>query len=337
MKYITLALVASLIATNLVACGGGESQTTESKDSLEVRQVGRATASTEEIELSETFTTNLTAKVSNNISAQSGGRLRQLLVQVGDRVSQGQVVARLEATQLATAQIQLSDARLAYARMDELYKAGGVSKAEWERAKSSMDIAKETLSNIATNTELRSPISGIVTAKNYDNGDVTSPSQPIVVIEQISPVKAVINVSETHYSRLKKGIRASLGVEALGDATFGGVISNVHPTIDSRTHTVEVELEFANKDLQLRPGMYGNVRLDLGTRSALLVPDKAVQRAVGAGTRYVYVIQGGKAVYRAVELGRLIGDKQEIVSGLTEGEVVATDGSASLTNGQAVK
>ena len=84
--------------------------------------------------------------------------------------------------------------------MDELYKVGGVSKAQWEQAKSAVDQAKLAYGNAAENTVLRSPISGFVTAKNYDNGDMTSPQLPVVVIQQIAPVKAVIGVSEQYYS-----------------------------------------------------------------------------------------------------------------------------------------
>ncbi len=338
-KYITLALVASLSGLMLTACGSGEksSEASSTADSVEVIKVERAKVSLDTIDMGEDFTATLEAKVKNNISAQSGGRLQQLLVKVGDRVGQGQVVARLEATQLATAQIQLNDAKLAVSRMEELYKIGGVSKAQLEQAQSAYAIAKQQVNNLATNTSLRSPISGVVTAKNYDNGDMTSPSLPVVVIEQISPVKATIHVSETYYTQLKKGLSASLKVAALGDGAFTGYIANVYPTIDSKTHTVQVEVEFANKDMLLRPGMYGSLRLDLGRRAALLVPDKAVQRIVGAGKRFVYVVRDGKAVYREVEIGEKFGDKQEILAGVEAGEEVVTSGAANLSNGQAIK
>lgn len=338
-KYITLALAATVSSLVMIACGSGDKKPEQvaQTDSVEAIKVERARVELDTIDISEKFTATLEAKVKNNISAQTGGRLQQLLVKVGDRVGQGQVVARLEATQLATAQIQLNDAKLAVSRMSELYKIGGVSKAQLEQAESALAIAQQQVNNLATNTSLRSPISGIVTAKNYDNGDMTSPSLPVVVIEQISPVKATIHVSEAYYTQLQKGLSASLSVEALGEGTFDGTIANVYPTIDSKTHTVQVEVEFANKDMLLRPGMYGSLKLDLGRRAALLVPDKAVQRIVGAGKRFVYVVHDGKAVYREVEIGEKFGDKQEILAGLEAGEEVVSSGAAKLSNGQAVK
>lgn len=335
IKTLSLAL---LSAGLLASCSSSSSsKATEEQSADTVRLVEVATAEMRALNLSEEFTAQLEAKVVNNITAQAGGRLKQLLVKVGDRVGAGQAVARMEATQASQAQIQLADAKTNFARMDELYKVGGVSKAQWEQAKSAVDQAKLAYGNAAENTVLRSPISGFVTAKNYDNGDMTSPQLPVVVIQQIAPVKAVIGVSEQYYSYLKKGAAATLSVDALGEETFSGIVTNIFPTLDPVTHTVSTEIEVANKDLKLRPGMYARVHLDFGTKEALTVPDKAIVRQAGSGARYVYVFSGGKAVYRAVELGQQQGDLYEVVSGLNAGDQVITSAPSNLKNGLSVK
>lgn len=335
IKTLSLAL---LSAGLLASCSSSSSsKATEEQSADTVRLVEVATAEMRALNLSEEFTAQLEAKVINNITAQAGGRLKQLLVKVGDRVGAGQAVARMEATQASQAQIQLADAKTNFARMDELYKVGGVSKAQWEQAKSAVDQAKLAYGNAAENTVLRSPISGFVTAKNYDNGDMTSPQLPVVVIQQIAPVKAVIGVSEQYYSYLKKGAAATLSVDALGEETFSGVVTNIFPTLDPVTHTVSTEIEVANKDLKLRPGMYARVHLDFGTKEALTVPDKAIVRQAGSGARYVYVFSGGKAVYRAVELGQQQGDLYEVVSGLNAGDQVIISAPSNLKNGLSVK
>lgn len=335
IKTLSLAL---LSAGLLASCSSSSSsKATEEQSADTVRLVEVAPAEMRALNLSEEFTAQLEAKVINNITAQAGGRLKQLLVKVGDRVGAGQAVARMEATQAAQAQIQLADAKTNFARMDELYKVGGVSKAQWEQAKSAVDQAKLAYGNAAENTVLRSPISGFVTAKNYDNGDMTSPQLPVVVIQQIAPVKAVIGVSEQYYSYLKKGAAATLSVDALGEETFSGIVTNIFPTLDPVTHTVSTEIEVANKDLKLRPGMYARVHLDFGTKEALTVPDKAIVRQAGSGARYVYVFSGGKAVYRAVELGQQQGDLYEVVSGLNAGDQVITSAPSNLKNGLSVK
>jgi len=337
-KTIKTLSLAVLSAGLLASCSSSSSsKATEEQSADTVRLVEVAPAEMRALNLSEEFTAQLEAKVVNNITAQAGGRLKQLLVKVGDRVGAGQAVARMEATQAAQAQIQLADAKTNFARMDELYKVGGVSKAQWEQAKSAVDQAKLAYGNAAENTVLRSPISGFVTAKNYDNGDMTSPQLPVVVIQQIAPVKAVIGVSEQYYSYLKKGAAATLSVDALGEETFSGVVTNIFPTLDPVTHTVSTEIEVANKDLKLRPGMYARVHLDFGTKEALTVPDKAIVRQAGSGARYVYVFSGGKAVYRAVELGQQQGDLYEVVSGLNAGDQVITSAPSNLKNGLSVK
>ena len=337
-KTIKTLSLAFLSAGLLASCSSSSSsKATEEQSADTVRLVEVAPAEMRALNLSEEFTAQLEAKVVNNITAQAGGRLKQLLVKVGDRVGAGQAVARMEATQASQAQIQLADAKTNFARMDELYKVGGVSKAQWEQAKSAVDQAKLAYGNAAENTVLRSPISGFVTAKNYDNGDMTSPQLPVVVIQQIAPVKAVIGVSEQYYSYLKKGAAATLSVDALGEETFSGVVTNIFPTLDPVTHTVSTEIEVANKDLKLRPGMYARVHLDFGTKEALTVPDKAIVRQAGSGARYVYVFSGGKAVYRAVELGQQQGDLYEVVSGLNAGDQVITSAPSNLKNGLSVK
>ena len=337
-KTIKTLSLAFLSAGLLASCSSSSSsKATEEQSADTVRLVEVAPAEMRALNLSEEFTAQLEAKVVNNITAQAGGRLKQLLVKVGDRVGAGQAVARMEATQAAQAQIQLADAKTNFARMDELYKVGGVSKAQWEQAKSAVDQAKLAYGNAAENTVLRSPISGFVTAKNYDNGDMTSPQLPVVVIQQIAPIKAVIGVSEQYYSFLKKGAAATLSVDALGEETFSGVVTNIFPTLDPVTHTVSTEIEVANKDLKLRPGMYARVHLDFGTKEALTVPDKAIVRQAGSGARYVYVFSGGKAVYRAVELGQQQGDLYEVVSGLNAGDQVIISAPSNLKNGLSVK
>lgn len=337
-KTIKTLSLAFLSAGLLASCSSSSSsKATEEQSADTVRLVEVAPAEMRALSLSEEFTAQLEAKVVNNITAQAGGRLKQLLVKVGDRVGAGQAVARMEATQASQAQIQLADAKTNFARMDELYKVGGVSKAQWEQAKSAVDQAKLAYGNAAENTVLRSPISGFVTAKNYDNGDMTSPQLPVVVIQQIAPVKAVIGVSEQYYSYLKKGAAATLSVDALGEETFSGVVTNIFPTLDPVTHTVSAEIEVANKDLKLRPGMYARVHLDFGTKEALTVPDKAIVRQAGSGARYVYVFSGGKAVYRAVELGQQQGDLYEVVSGLNAGDQVIISAPSNLKNGLSVK
>ena len=329
-SLLLLLSAASLsLSTACSSSSSSKQETAQSTNSTQVVTVDAARLT--DFGSRQQYTAQLEAKTLNNITAQAGGRVKQILV------AAGQVVARMEATQASAAQIQLADAKTNFARMDELYKVGGISKAQWEQAKSALEQAKLSYGNASENTLLRSPISGFVTAKNYDNGDVTSPAQPILVIQQVSPLKVVVNVSEQYYTRLKPGLEASLSVEALGEQTFSGRITKVYPTVDATTHTVGVEIEVANKDQRLRPGMYARLSLDFGTRQALTISDKAIVRQAGSGIRYVYVLKEGKAVYREVELGELQDGRYEALSGIEPGEQLIISAPSRLKNGTAVK
>lgn len=335
-SLLLLLSAASLsLSTACSSSSSSKQETAQSTDSTQVVTVDAARLT--DFGSRQQYTAQLEAKTLNNITAQAGGRVKQILVAVGDRVAAGQVVARMEATQASAAQIQLADAKTNFARMDELYKVGGISKAQWEQAKSALEQAKLSYGNASENTLLRSPISGFVTAKNYDNGDVTSPAQPILVIQQVSPLKVVVNVSEQYYTRLKPGLEAHLSVEALGTESFSGRITKVYPTVDATTHTVGVEIEVANKDQRLRPGMYARLSLDFGVRQALTISDKAIVRQAGSGIRYVYVLKEGKAVYREVELGELQDGRYEALSGIEPGEQLIISAPSRLKNGTAVK
>lgn len=336
-NYWTLALSMGVLSLALSSCGGSGSEAQQNNAvEEEVIKVTVSTAVRDTVDVYADYTTTLSPKAKNNISAQAGGRLSALYVKVGDRVHAGQTVARLDATQLEQTKVQLEDAKLNLSRMQALFNIGGISQAQLDQAQSSVNIAQIAYRNLATNTTLVSPISGVVSAKNYDVGDMTSPAQPVVVIEQITPVQALINVSETNYTALSQKQGVSLTVPALGEEVFPAYIDKVHPTIDSRTHTVVVEVEVSNKDERLRPGMYGRVRLDLGKREVLLVPDVAIQRMMGSGQKYVYVYEDGKAVYKPVEVGQLYENRYEILSGIDAGSSVIVTGFGGLKNGSKV-
>ncbi len=284
-----------------------------------------------------TYTATVQAEVTNNITPQVGNRIVRLAAEVGDRVGRGQVLAELDRTQLTQAKVQLENTRTNFNRMDELYKIGGISKQQWDALKMQLDVAESAYNNLLENTILRSPISGVVTARNYDKGDMASPALPIYVVEQIAPVKLLINVSEQYLTRLRKGMSATVSVDALHEQSFEGKIALIYPAVDPTTHTVSVEVQIANREQLMRPGMYAKATLNFGSKQAIMVSDLAVVKQVGSGEFYVFVVENGKAVRRVVTLGVQQGNNYEILQGLNVGDVVVTAGMNNLTDGQAVR
>ena len=199
-------------------------------------------------------------------------------------------------------------------------------------------VKESSYRNLKENTILLSPLNGVVTARNYDQGDMYSMSSPLFVVQQINPIKVLVSVSEKDYSYLKKGVKVEITPEALPGKTFTGSVVRVHPTVDATTHTVTAEVHIPNKDSQLRPGMYAGAKVVFGTNSRILVPDTAVQKIQGSGQKSVYVLGEDNTVsVRLVEVGRHLGSNYEVLSGLQAGEKVVVNGQSTLRAGTKVE
>ena len=120
---------------------------------------------------------------------------------MGDRVSKGQKLVSMDEANLKQTKFQLDNQEIEFKRMDELYKVGGASKSEWDAAKMALDIKETAYRNLLENTSLLSPINGVVTARNYDNGDMYSGGEPVLVVEQLTPVRNLFHPSEERRSR----------------------------------------------------------------------------------------------------------------------------------------
>ena len=152
--------------------------------------------------------------------------------------------------------------------------------------------------------------------------------------QKINPVKMLINVSESKYSQIKKGMEVDITTDAYGDQVFKGIVDLIYPTINSMTHTFPVEVKFANSDLTLRPGMFARVTVNYGDNFRVVVPDRAIMKQVGSGEQYVYVLNAdGTVTYTIVELGRRMGNRYEIISGLDDNATVVLTGQTKLKNG----
>ena len=291
----------------------------------------------QDVEQQSTFTGNVEGFAVNNITPQQPRRIARLLVDVGDHVRAGQKLAELENSALAQAKAQYDNNKANFERADELYKFGGESKANWESLKTAYEVSKLSYENMLENTSLISPISGLVTARNYDVGDMVVAS-PIFVVQQINPVKIYINVSESLYSYIKKGMSVDVELDAIPEKKFEGKVSRITPLIDPQTRTFEVELTVANGKEEIKPGMYARATMSYGSRKNVVVPDRAVVKMMGSGDRFIYVLKAdGTVSYQKVELGRRMNDKFEVLSGVADGDEVVVSGQSALKNGIAVE
>ena len=280
-----------------------------------------------------TYPTTVEAEVINNITPQSASRINEIFVEIGDHVKAGQTLATMDAINLEKLRLQIQNDSIEYGRTKELYEIGAVSQANYEAMTLAYEVSKKTYSNLLENTILTSPISGIVTARNYDEGDMYAMAQPLFVVQNITPVKMLINISESNYSKVSKGMEVELVADAFPGEVFKGKVNLVYPTIDPRSHTFPVEIIVDNKNEKLRPGMFTRVTVNYGNNYRVVVPDNAVLKQVGADDRYVYVLNEDNTVsYTPVKLGIRMGNRYEIISGLDDGATVVTSGQTRLKN-----
>ena len=315
---------------------------TESKDKKgvdvisEKPRVKLATVTARQVDQILEYTATVEAEVKNNIAPASPVRIDHIYVEVGDKVSKGQKLVQMDAASLKQLKLQLDNQEIEFKRLDELYKVGGVSKSEWDASKMSLDVKKTSYRNLLENTSLLSPISGIITARNYDNGDMYNGNTPVLVVEQIVPVKLLINISENYFSKIKKGSPVKVKFDVFEGEAFNGKISLIYPTINAATRTFPVELVLDNKDMKVRPGMFARVEVNFGSENHVVVPDLAVVKQAGSGDRYVFVYEKGKVRYQKVELGSRMGSEYELISGVDNNSQVVVAGHARLVNGTEV-
>lgn len=340
-KLSILASMASLVilASSCTGSSSHQTQTTfktdEKKEAVNVK-VKKVNA--REVDQLLEFSSNVEGEAVNAIAPQSPVRIRKINVEVGDRVSRGQTLVLLDDNTLTQAKLNLDNAETEFKRYDELYKVGGISKSQWDQLKTQVDVARRAYSNLEENTRLVSPISGVVTARNYDNGDLYSGAQPVLVVQQINPVKLVINVNEQYFKDIKVGMPVDdITLDAYPGESFSGKVSIVYPTLESTTRTFPVEVKISNPNQRVRPGMFARVTLNFGAQNRVMVPDQAVVKQSGSGERYVYVVNPDSTVsHKTVELGRRIGAEYEVISGVEDGSTVVVFGQALLTEGSSV-
>ena len=336
MKTIfkTMSIAAAVLLT--AGCGNNSNQqaepaqaSAEQAPSVTVEQVFVKAVPQE-----ATYTSTVQPYVKNNIVPQTAGRITKINVEVGDNVKKGQVLAEIDKVQLQQAQLQLHNAEVELGRLKALYEAGGLSKSDLDAIELQYNVAKTQVDNLIENTTLLSPIDGVITARNYDAGDMYAMSAPIFTVEQIKPVKLLVAVSESDYSKVKKGNKVSISAEAFPGRTFEGRIQRIYPTIDPATRTFNVEVVIANSDKALRPGMFVRVVINFGTNRNVVIPDVAVVKQQGSGERFVYVLNGdGTVSYQKIELGRRMGAEYEVLTGLADSAKVVTGGQIRLKDG----
>lgn len=299
------------------------------------------------------------------------GRLDTVLVRLGDRVSRGQRLAKVEDQELqeqikqaqasfevaaATIRQREADLRLAQTNLDRsrnLYERQLIPRqtfddtdARYQAAAAQLDLARaqftqaqarldELKINLA-NTVIVSPVSGFVGRRTLDPGAWVTPNATFLSIVDISTVRLVASIVERDLRKIATGMTADVTVDAFPGESFSGRIAHVAPVLDPATRTASIEIEIANTDFRLKPGMYATVNFTTDRRNkALVVPTRSVVDL--NGSRGVFLpSEGDIATFKPVEVGMIDGELAEVQSGLSEGDRIVTTGAAALREGDRI-
>jgi len=274
------------------------------------------------------------------VNAQLSGVLLKLNAEEGHRVRQGDVLAEIDARELE-AQSRSAEASLKFAqstveRSEQLFKQQILTAAELERDRASYESAKATSEQLKTRlgyARVVAPISGIITDKRIEAGDVVSNSTRLFTVADVSTLVTRVQVSELEVSTLRAGDVVPLTVDALGSQKVAGHIRRIFPSADSATRLVPVEVALSGRQLDgLRPGYTVRATFALDKRDdALLVPSRAVSGPAGA--RAVYIVRGGQIERKAVRVGSDMAGLSEIIEGVAEGDSVIVSGTSTLREG----
>ena len=279
------------------------------------------------------FSTTLEGWQTLNVAPSLTGKIEHIYVEVGTNVGSGTMLVRMDQNQYTTTKLTYTNLGVEMQRMESLHESGAVSQQTYDQTRLSYEQTKESLDFLEKNTYVRAPFSGVISAKNYEDGELYS-GQPILVLTQIHTLKALIAIPESYYPVVKKGMTVEITSEIYPGETFPATIDIVYPTVDPASHTFQARLRIPNIGLKLRPGMYVKTKMSMGMARAMVVPYQAVLKLTGSNDRYVFLDDGGVAKRVFVKLGQRFDENIEVISDeLQEGDRLVVVGQAKLVDG----
>ncbi len=323
-------MIYMLAAMALIGCGKTETST-EAEERVE--QVRTTVLQPREIEREISLSTNLQGYLTQNVAPSLTGKIEHIYREVGDKVSAGQDLVRMDQTQYKTTKISLTNLEIEKNRIEQLLRSGSATQQQFDQITAQYNSTKEQLDFLQANTYVKAPFSGVISAKTYEDGELYG-GQPILVLTRIDKLKALVAVPETYFPRFKAGMKLTLSTEIYPEQVFPATVEVVYPTIDPSSHTFQVKIAIPNSRNLLRPGMYVTTNIGLGKEKAIVAPYQAVEKLVGANDRYVFINDNGRAKRVSVTLGQRFDQDIEIIAPeIVAGVEMVTTGQHKLVDG----
>ena len=328
---------------------------TDNKDGQNVRPVSVKTMTVVATATAATqgYSGTIEEESGSSLSFPTVGTLKNVSVEEGQMVSQGQLIATIEEASLQSAH----DAALAAKeqaldaeqRMKLLHDAGSLPEIKWVEVQTQVRqaLAAEKMAQKAlSDARLYAPFSGYIAEKQAEAGQSVAPGVPIVKLVRIDRVKVSISVPEEEISQIRTGQPLQVRVSALGGKTFEAKVTEKSVTADALSRSYEVKGIISNPQHDLLPGMIAEVTTategataavgDLKSATTVTLPAEIIQ--IDADNRpFVWIVVDGKAQRTYVTLGQNIGDNVQIAEGLKAGDKVICEGQQKVSNGLEVK
>ncbi|SJZ58464.1 efflux RND transporter periplasmic adaptor subunit [Novilysobacter spongiicola] len=326
----------------VAACSGGAKEAGKDDEKAEEAvPVEVAGVTRQAVAASYTGTAPLEAPTEAQVVAKTSGVALEVLVEEGDHVRAGQVLARLDADrarlQADQTAAQMRKLENQFARAERLAAEQLIAASDHDQIRFDLENARATnrLANLELSyAEVKAPIDGVVASVSPKPGNFVQINTPIVRIVDTSRLEAVLNVPERELATLQTGLPVTMQVDALPGQTFEGVIDRMSPVVDAGSGTFRVIMAFEGGGV-LQPGMFGRISIDYDQRAdALVVPRVALLE--GQGEPAVFAVREGKVARTPIELGYLDGQWAEVRGGLELGDQVVVAGKSALREGTAV-
>lgn len=319
----------SLTALVFMSCGKKAVETEEER----VEQVRTVVLQPREIERVISVSTNLQGYVTQNVAPSLTGKIEHIYCEVGDHVTKGQDLVRMDQTQYKTTKISFANLGVEKNRVEQLLKTGSATQQQFDQLTTQYNSTKEQLDFLEANTYVKAPFNGVIAAKTYEDGELYG-GQPILVLTRLDKLKALVAIPETYFPLLKEGMKLTLTTDIYPDRVFPATVEVVYPTIDAASHTFQVKVVIPNEKNLLRPGMYVTTTIGLGKANAIVVPYQSVEKLVGANDRYVFLNENGRAKRVPVTLGQRFDQDVELISPeIVAGVEMVTVGQHKLVDG----
>ncbi|TGE33867.1 efflux RND transporter periplasmic adaptor subunit [Desulfosporosinus sp. Sb-LF] len=276
------------------------------------------------------------------VSPKSAGRVESVQKDVGQEVSAGEVLMALEssdsALQIEKTRILLDDAKRNSDQKKTLLDSGAISKSEFDTALNTYNTYLLTMQqneNDLANAQVRSPINGIVTAKNVGLGETVSSSTAAYTIVNIDKVLVNASLMEDEVNYVKVGQAVDIVVPAISNQTYKGIVAKISPYASDKDKTYPMWVEVDNQKRVLKPGMFAEIKLKYNRLEAVISVPKAAIVDKG-DKKVVYVVNVDKAAERPVKTGIDLNGMVEITEGLNSGDILITSGLQTLKDGKSV-